>query len=418
MVDVENLLGPRLNQKHLNFKLNCKNDVPQYLMGDQERLEQVIINIVGNSIKFTPNHGEICIDVEYIGEDDGIYRLKFHISDTGPGIAQENIDKIFQRFEQETNSIKKKYGGSGLGLNISQLFVEKMGGSISVESELGNGVTFSFDVLLEKPEIEPKNIVVFTNDEGEVLVKLIDNLLNDGHTVHMVDDKEHLLKSIRDKVADVVLINAHEKRSEVENLIDQVDSKADVDCFVVNARDGNLVHLVPSYKNEQILDDSTMDAVLNRISHGDQKSSSSEDEDISGAPGKQLDSSLKVLIVDDGPDIQMIIKAYFRIAGLEVDAADNGLDAYHKFIKGDYDLILMDIQMPVMDGYETAEKIRKWEKDHNVSAMPIIALTATSFKEDIERIYNAGFNFHLAKPIEKDKLFESVIEYSKERKAS
>ena len=158
-----------MNQKRIELKIDLPSNTPNYFIGDPERLEQVLLNIAGNSIKFTPNHGKVSIKAKYLGKIDNNYHLEFSIKDTGPGISKDKIGLIFNKFEQEDELVKKKYGGSGLGLNISKLFVDKMGGTITVESEVGKGSTFSFNVTLGSPVPTNKKVALLSNEESPTL---------------------------------------------------------------------------------------------------------------------------------------------------------------------------------------------------------------------------------------------------------
>ncbi|WP_096200833.1 CHASE domain-containing hybrid sensor histidine kinase/response regulator [Bacillus sp. FJAT-45350] len=303
--EVVNIFSYQAQQKGLDLNLGGKEKIPVFVIGDRDRLRQIVSNLLGNAIKFT-EEGEVSItvDASEIKESDKV-SVRFIFKDTGIGIPKDKIDSIFERFTQVDNSSTRRFGGTGLGLTIVRSFIEKMEGSITVESELGKGSTFSFHIMLK----------------------------NSDKNNHHID----------------------------------LSSK-------------------PLYK-------------LNKM----KKLGSDE------AFNKE---KIDVLLVEDSPDNQVLIKAYLKHSYIKVDLAENGLQAFELFTENKYDVVFMDMQMPVMDGYTATKKIREWEMENKVEPTPILALTAHALKGDELKSIQAGCNAHLTKPIKKKILLNELIKYT------
>jgi signal transduction histidine kinase/CheY-like chemotaxis protein len=300
---VHTMIAPQTESKHIDLKFEIDGAVPQYIMGDSTHLTQIFMNLLGNAVKFTPEEGVITLSAKMIGQGQEHLRLEFSVRDTGIGIAPENIQKLFEPFEQEDGSTMRKYGGTGLGLTISKLLVELMDGTIRVESTPGKGSSFIFDIRADASQ----------------------NAANDG---------EH---------------------TALGTLITDKGSKTRPDCR------GKLFLLV-------------------------------EDNDIN----------------------QMIAENMFGQMGANVEMADNGKEGVEAFLANPekYDAVFMDIQMPVMDGYEATRQIRASGLPR-AAGIPIIAMTANVFREDIEKAKRAGMNAHISKPLDPDQVAETIRKHIK-----
>ena len=294
---------------HLNFTVNP--NVPVCLMGDPYRLRQILTNLLGNAVKFTDS-GLVHIYIESDLEDRQEGHLKFTVTDTGIGIPPERLESVFSSFSQADSATSRKYGGTGLGLSITRQLVEKMGGTIWAESQVGKGSRFFF-------------------------------------------------------TAKFGLSGVVEKREALANST-------------------SFLAMEPG-------------SGLSRNKH-----------DPSGSRAQA--ESLRILLAEDSADNQLLIQLYLKKTGHRLDIAENGEQAANKIIAGKYDLVLMDMQMPVMDGYTAAGKIREWEVKKGGTPVPIIALTAHAFQGEREKCIAAGCSDYLAKPIKKEKLIQILNDYA------
>lgn len=307
---VENIMSVEAHNKGLGLIFHVADDMPHSLIGDPNRLDRVILNLVGNAVKFTEKGGVI-VDIVLNSKQEKEVELLIKVKDTGIGIPFEKQGLLFTTFTQIDASTTRKYGGTGLGLVISKKLVEMMGGRMWVESETGKGSVFSFTVklrIVEAPAV--------------------------GGTV-------------------------------------EVKPKTDKDLVIL--------------ENEL-------------------KSTASSTE-------------RNILLVEDSEDNKQLIELYLKKLPYKIDTAENGLVAVEKYKKNHYSLVLMDIQMPVMDGYTATQKIREWEKENNMSPTPIVALTANAFKEDEEKSLKAGCTGYMSKPVHKMTLLEMVGKYVSNRQS-
>ena len=284
---------PQINFKEQQFHINMSSDLPNYVYVDNTHLRQIVINLLSNAIKFTDKKGHISLDIKLIESKENVYNLKWKVTDTGIGIHPEHIDKLFAPFEQGDGSTTRKYGGTGLGLSISKQLIEMMNGEIHVESVLGEGSSFIFNIWLKA-----------------------------------VSDEE-IISSKKTESKEKININYSEKY---------------------------------------------------------------------------------FLLVEDSEINQMIAEDVFANLGAKIDIADNGLEGLKKYTENPekYDMIFMDIQMPVMDGYESTRSIRTSDTP-GADKIPIIAMTANVFNEDIIKAREAGMNAHIGKPFEPEQIEQVII---------
>ncbi len=296
------------DEKGLGLKTLISNNVPEFVIGDDFRLRQVLSNLVSNALKFT-RKGEVKVNVFAISEEKGKYRIKFEVIDSGIGISEEKLDRLFKEYSQVDSSISRDFGGTGLGLTIAKGIVSKMNGKIGVESEQGNGSTFWF-------------IVDFKEGKGE--------------------------KSMA---------------------------------------------TVPGAKMEQVK--------LERQKASEQK--------LNNKKAKNISNKLAILLAEDNPINQKVTQINLKSLGHDVDIADNGKIAYEKYISNHYDIILMDIQMPEMDGMEATVKIREYEKDNpEKGKAKIIALTANVMSQEAEACYKIGMDDFISKPFKPEDLKKAI----------
>ncbi|WP_306532739.1 ATP-binding protein [Geobacter sp.] len=292
------LIAWQAGRKGLVLEYSVASDVPARLVGDPKRLQQVILNLAGNAVKFT-DEGKITLTVERDpdpspSDSTTEVPLRFTIQDTGVGIPGEKLDEIFERYAQVSSATSRTYGGTGLGLAIAKGIVSMMGGTIRVMSKEGKGTCFVFTARLCSPGLP---------------------------------------------------VSPDTERRQAAN---------------------------------------------------------------------PQERSLRILLAEDAADIRMLLSAFLGTTSHAVDMAHNGEEALKKFMAGDYDLVLMDIQMPVMDGFSATRKIREWEQQHGRTPVPVIALTASAERRDFLKTREAGCTTHLSKPIRKEILLQTINEMAQQ----
>jgi len=288
-----NIINFRVDEKQQEFTVHIDDAIPQTIVADDRRLVQVITNLLGNAVKFTPERGSVGLDARFLGEKDGLCTIEIAVSDTGIGISPEQQEHLYNSFQQAETSTVRRYGGTGLGLTISRNIIEMMGGKIWLKSTPGKGSVFT---------------------------------------------------------------------------------------FTIQAKKGVQAHDIP---------DTPPDS----------------QQDIAGLffPGR------RILLVEDVEINREIVLTLLESTQLEIDCAENGADAVRKFSEAPdkYDLIFMDIQMPEMDGYEATRRIRAMDIP-KAKSIPIIAMTANVFREDVERCIQTGMNAHVGKPLDFDNVLEQL----------
>ncbi len=289
---VRSILAPKTREKGIELLIDIDPFIPGYLIGDPQKIKQILINLAGNALKFTQK-GSILINAKLERTINRDVVLLFEIKDTGIGIPPDKLDKLFKSFSQVDSSTTRKYGGTGLGLVISKKFIEMMNGHIWVESKVGKGSSFFFDIELEVSPI----------------------MIEDG-----------------------------------------------------------------------------------------KKSRKKEGETVNNLKNKKL----KILVVEDSDDNRQLIKLYLKNYDYHIDEAENGETGLGKMKNEGYDLVLMDIQMPIMDGYDATRLYREWEKKENKRPIPIIGLSANAFKDDREKAIEVGCSEYLTKPVRKKQLLETI----------
>ena len=432
-------LARRAEEKGLELAAHIPPELPTRLIGDPSRLRQVLINLAGNAIKFT-EAGEVVIHTEQVAEDDESVSIKFEVIDTGIGIQQDRIDAIFERFTQADGSTTRKFGGTGLGLAISQQLVNAMGGSIVVESEYGKGSNFHFTLKFEKqtPQEEEPEVVV-TNLEGLRILIIDDNATNRTILVKMTEGFGASAKAVSSgkaglialqeareagRLYDLVLLDMQMPEMDGEQTARAIFSdprKKDLSIVVLTSMGkrgdakrleelGCAGYLLKPIKQQMLFE--ALVAIMN--------------EKKTKPPGtarlvtrhtvkeQQQDRHYDILLVEDNPVNQKVAIALLNKAGHHVDVVANGKQAIEKVKQGGFHVVLMDVQMPVMDGLEATRRIRAWEADQQ--HVPIIAMTAYAMQGDRERCLDAGMDDYVSKPLDKRSLFAAVDRWSQAKK--
>jgi two-component system sensor histidine kinase/response regulator len=429
--DVANLVGEKAGAKHLEFVIGIDANVPNHLIGDPLHLSQVLINYSNNAVKFTEK-GEINITVQVREESDTDVLLFFAVRDTGIGLSPEQKDRLFQTFQQADSSTTRRYGGTGLGLAISRKLAELMGGTVGAESSYGHGSTFWFTARLGKGKADSNNIppdpvlrglpvmviddngtaraaigemlqrllfVVTERDSGEGGIEEIKNvsLHGGGFEIIFIDSEMPGIDGL--ETARRILALGQEKPPHLV-LISSVGSKD----LTRQAQAIGIGHLLVKPLTPSIL----LDTIMHIIGHG-----SIEKNKNVGVPSaiEQRLATLEgahILLVEDNDLNQEVATELLVDAGFRVDLAINGADAVRMVEETDYDAVLMDMQMPVMDGVAATLEIRKQAR---FSRLPIIAMTANAMSDDRDLCITAGMNDHMSKPIDPEKLFGYLLKW-------
>ena len=420
---VINQIELKIFEKDIELIVHYNPKIGKQFFGDSLRIGQVLINFLGNAAKFT-HSGEIGLYVEKTAKN----RVKFEVRDTGIGLSQEQKNKLFEAFSQADGSTTRKYGGTGLGLSISKQLVDLMDGEISVESEVGVGSSFIFEIPLEKRE-EKSSFNTFSDktilivDDNETWHNIIENTLHmfDIATEHAFSGKEAIDKIITQKKHyDTILMDwsmPDLDGIETTRLLKQKCQKED---YLPES-----IIMISAFKQESIVKQASKVGIsiflqkpinpsqLNNILSDvflDTKSTynlTSKKTTTLEYDMKTLKGSKILLVEDNVTNIEIII-GLLEDSDIKIDIAKNGQEAVDMFKQNEnkYELILMDLQMPIMDGYEATKQIREQNK-----LIPIVALTANAMKEDMEKTSKAKMNAHLNKPIEVENLYKILLKY-------
>jgi two-component system sensor histidine kinase/response regulator len=427
------ILSLRAHGKKLEILTRLGPETPNCVLGDQGRLRQVLFNLIGNAIKFT-NEGEIIVQIveDPGGSDPG--HLLFSVRDTGIGIAQNKLESIFEKFTQADSSTTREYGGTGLGLAISKKIVELMGGSIWVESEEGKGSTFYFTVKLQKTDKpQPLNIpvqlaglrVLVVDDNQTNRMILTEILGKYGMRVSEADSGFQGLElfeqaHVDQDPFDLLIIDNHMPKMNGFDMVNRIGEKSefkDTTIMMLTSDDqaGNIQRCrelgLATYLVKPIKKTRLIEAISNSL--GAQKSEGTPiDTDKPADPVKQ-GGKKHILLVEDNEDNRLLIESFLKKTEHTVDYASNGEIGLNKRKEGSYDLILMDMQMPIMDGYMSTREIRRWEQENQLPNIPIVALTAHALKEDMQKCMDVGCTAYLTKPIKKQTLFDEINRHGK-----
>ncbi|NKF51216.1 response regulator [Shewanella sp. WXL01] len=404
------------------------------LNGDPLRLGQVLINLLSNAVKFT-QEGEIELGCEDVGERDHRITMKFWIRDTGIGISKEQQASLFDAFSQADGSTTRKYGGTGLGLSISKHLVSMMGGTMEVESELGVGSTFSFTISFEiaeentaAPLVVPEqlnNLTTLVVDDNPSALQIYSSVMEDfSFDVATASSGQRALDILQKQHIDLLLLDWMMPEMSGRDVLDALDA------MVADGRIAKrpVVFLMTAYTSEPLEEEVEQDSI-HAVLQKPFKASALFDEIITAfakepklnaipvreEPTEATDSGL-VLLVEDNFINQQVASELLKSAGYEVVLADNGQIALDLIDTRPFDAVLMDIQMPVMDGLTAAAELRK---RYSPEEMPIIAMTAHAMSGDREKSLAAGMNAHITKPIVLTELFETLthwIEYKNNAK--
>jgi len=441
--NISTLMAHKAEEKGIEVHFAITNQIPSLLVGDPLRVGQVLLNLTNNAVKFTES-GEITIQIEQPDketEGDEVV-LKFTVKDTGIGLSKEQIGRLFQSFSQADISTTRKYGGTGLGLTICKKLVELMGGGIWVESELGKGSSFIFTVKLSQQHedgmyLNPpavmqglKILVVDDNATSRVILKsLLESfclkvtLAESGkEAIHLLEntpenapyklvlmdwkmpemDGIQAIRHIRNNpqipvLPTIIMVTAHGR----EELLQQAED-AELDGYLLKP-------VNPSVLFDTLMETLEQKGMTKKIRSG--RAFSNKNAALDNLKGA------KILLVEDNPINQQVAAEILGNVGFVVTIANNGKVALEKIREINFDAVLMDLQMPVVDGYDATRAIRKWERDMagdgQLDRLPIIAMTAHAMVSEKEKCLQAGMDDHATKPIEPQKLFNTLSQWIK-----
>jgi len=396
----------RASEKHIDLSCFIDPELENPIKGDPTKIKEILINLLSNAVKFTSSSGAINVDIRKVeSDDDNTTKIKFIVEDNGIGMTPKQKSKIFDAFGQADISITRKYGGTGLGLTISSSFVELMGGELDLESELEKGTSFFFTLEFENGEKVNKslkdsfstiNALVLENSHKN---KKQENYLHeylDYYGVHyaIFNNLDTLNKLKEKKKYDILFIDYEYTREECLTRLDELPQA------LVLLTKSNYMRTIESlnldtFKTiyEPINISKIKQILINYNSESYQKQKEKK------TINKEAKFDAKILVAEDNIINQKLIKRTLEDIGLSVTIASNGLEAFQKRKDDNFDLIFMDIQMPILDGIEATKEILEYEEDYNKIHIPIIALTANALKGDREKFMGAGLDEYTTKPL-------------------
>ena len=423
LAQVNTIISGQCRDKGITYDCHMNGSIADYFIGDDMKLRQVLINILGNAVKFTPAGGTVSFTVEEAARLNGKSTLRFIISDTGIGMSKEYLPKLFQAFSQEDSSSTNRYGSTGLGMAITKSIVELMNGTIAVQSEKGKGTTFTVTVTLgacarcsvgEEDDLRPHDLCVLVIDDDPIACEHAQLVLGQiGVNCEKALTGEEGLEMAKVRYA----------RREPYNLILVDWRMPDMDGLETTRRIRLAVGcetpviILTSFNWDEIADEAMAigvdafvskplfaNSVMDEFREAFRRKNSQLIRETADLRGK------RVLLAEDVTVNAEIMMMVLSMREMEVDHAENGRIAVEKFAsheEGYYDAILMDMRMPEMDGLEATRRIRAMYR-RDAKTIPIVALTANAFDEDVQRSMQAGLNAHLSKPIEPEVLFRTL----------
>ncbi|MDR0347211.1 MAG: response regulator [Coriobacteriales bacterium] len=419
---VARVISFKTSEKHQQFIVDIDERVPVGLVTDDLRLTQVMNNLLSNAVKFTPEGGSITVSVKMLEQKNELCTVQFSVSDTGIGIPKENLNRIFNSFEQVETNTSRKFGGTGLGLSISEKFVNMMGGDLSVTSVPGEGSTFSFTVRAQPTEEAPNTLLSPEVNLREIRCLIVGSEDSSFDACRAVSRRIGISCDYAQGGAQAQEMLA-EKRYDICFLDWRSDNEGSVELAHHIKKTGAVAHVVMSAYPFEIAEaagkvgEESIDHYLTKplfrsdyINLLNELYGSAVVEEPPTSSETSMDfTGIRILLAEDLDINQEIVCALFEPLGFEIAWAKNGREALDMYEDdpSQYDLILMDMQMPEMDGLEATRRIRAL-KDFRARRVPIIALTANVFKEDVDNSLAAGMNDHLGKPLDFDEAIRKI----------
>ena len=424
--EVMDVFAARASEKGLDLVYQIDYQIPAQIVGDSHRLRQILLNLISNAMKFT-HQGEIFVSVNLLKMDSSNLDLAFHVKDTGIGIAKDKLSRLFKAFSQVDSSTTRKYGGTGLGLVISERLVQLMGGAISVESESGVGTVFTFTIRTEVSYTSLRQYVHFntSGNEGKRVLVVDDNMTNltilKGQLEQwmlapvLASSGKEALEILTTHHFDLVITDMQMPDMDGLHLSQQIKAKYAVPIVLLSSI-GDENKRKHSTLFSAVLNKPVKQQQLSRVVQSALRPETAITGSIEESKGKNTLSSafaekypLKILLAEDNVVNQKLtMRVLHKLGYRDVEIAQTGLEAIEKFNEKFYEVILMDVQMPEMDGLEATRLIRMKQYQQPV----IISMTANAMQDDKEKCIQAGMDAYIAKPINIDELVESLIKAS------
>ena len=413
--DVANLFYLQAEEKEIGLHLKIDPSLPLHLIGDSLRITQILNNLVSNALKFT-DEGDIVISAKTGSISNKKLLLILSVKDNGKGIAEENLHKLFKAFSQEDASVTRKYGGTGLGLHITNKLINLMGGEINVKSKVNKGSTFEVRLTLDidskyplhsDKTLQNKKILIIDDNETERLI--IDEMLKSwGVESNSFADPKKALEDALMQNYDYIIVDWKMPQMDGVEFISKLHTKRPElpPVIMVSAYDKNELLKQIQEQNVYVKDvlhkPFVASTLYNTLSNKDSKKTIMTDET------DEIKFKGSVLLAEDNEVNQIVAMEYLKNFGCSVDLAQNGIEAYKMASQKEYDIIFMDLHMPDMDGYEATKHIRQSGSD-----IPIVALSAAAMESDKKRSLEVGMDEHISKPIDLDELEYILRSYLK-----
>ena len=423
---INTMVMSQCGEKGLHYECKVTGGVSDYYIGDDMKLKQVLINILSNAIKFTDAPGSVTMMVERTAVYENHTTVKFSIRDTGIGISQEYLPHIFDAFSQEDSSRNNKYGSTGLGMAITKNIVELMNGTISVESEKGKGTEFTVVITLTNSEhqgpatsvINPKDMRILVVDDEEIAAEhariVLDEVSIKSDTCFSGREALNMLEvqHAKHEPYNLVLLDWRMPEMDGIEVAREIRKRYDKETTVI---------ILTSFNWDEIMDDALhagVDSFLakplfaSNVIDEFERIARKNNMSLYREKNKADLKGKRILLAEDIMINAEIIKEILSIREAEIDHAENGriaLEMFEKSPAGYYDAILMDVRMPEMDGLEATAAIRALGRP-DAATIPIVAMTANAFDEDVQRSLQAGMNAHLSKPVEPEHLYQTLEE--------
>jgi len=425
---VVSVIAFRIDERKQRFDVSVDRNIPQNLIGDDQRLAQVIVNLLSNAVKFTPENGVISLGARLDKSDGGFHKILFTVTDTGIGMTSEQQARLFQSFQQAEVDTTRKYGGTGLGLSISKSIVEMMGGEIWVESEMGKGSVFAFTVPMGQGESDKRKLmlsevvlekisILMVDDNPDILIYFKEIMQEFGINCDVVMNGEDALDILEaDRHYDIIFIDWKLPGIDGIELTRRIkgnsDPKTKPAVILISATELGASETeadeagIFKFILKPLFPSTFMDIINECLGAGIERAIEKTQND-SGIFANHC-----ILLSEDVEINREILLSLLGPTGITIDCAENGVEAVRMFggAPDRYEMIFMDVQMPEMDGYEATRSIRALD-NACAKTVPIIAMTANVFREDVEKCLEAGMNGHVGKPISIDEVLVMLKRY-------